>query len=207
MRREAARRRAEAGARPERAAGRAQHAGEVAAVDSVEAGGGEERGAGVIGLDLGSHPLEPVEHRAPERAHALGVRRHEPQAGTARHRLSQPHPAHDPVGLGGRGHLPHHLLAPGLGRDRRRLREEHAAVAESSQQLEPGVQCAHDHRTNTCSHSGRSAARHRPLAVVRRGKGAATTSPARRRCPRGRGRRDPRLSDGSPARGRARRCT
>jgi hypothetical protein len=65
MRRETARRNAEAGARPERAAGGAQHSGEVAPVDAVEPGRGEEGRARVVRLHLGSDALEPVEHRAP----------------------------------------------------------------------------------------------------------------------------------------------
>ena len=48
---EAAGRRPEAGARPERPAGGRQHAGEVSSVQPVEPGGLEEGGPGAIGLD------------------------------------------------------------------------------------------------------------------------------------------------------------
>jgi hypothetical protein len=78
VRREAARAGAEASSRPERPAGGAEDSGQVAAVDSMKPGGGEEGGAGVIRLHLGSDPLEAVQHRAPQRADPLGIGRHEP---------------------------------------------------------------------------------------------------------------------------------
>ena len=103
----------------------------------------------------GADPLEPVEHRVPERAHALGVGRHEPQRRAARHRLAQPHAAHHAEGLGRRRHLPHHLLAPGLGRQRGRLGEQRPPVPESGQELEAGVEDADDHdRTHVRIRSG-----------------------------------------------------
>ena len=145
MRGEAARRGTEAGAGSERAAGRRQHAREVTPVNPLEAPGHEERRSRVVRLQLGPDPLQPVEHGVPQRAHALGVRRHEPQRRAARHRLPQPHPAHHAKGLGRSGHLPHHLLAPRLGRQRGRLREQSAAVAERREELEAGVEDANDH--------------------------------------------------------------
>jgi len=127
-------------------------------MDAMEARGGEEGRARVVRLHLGPDPLQPVEHGAPERAHALGIGCHEPQRRAARHRLAQAHPAHDPVSLSRRRHLPHHLLPAGLGRNRRGLREERTAVAQGGKQLEAGVEDTYDHRANTCSHPIRQTA-------------------------------------------------
>ena len=142
---EAAGRRAEARARAERPARRGEHAGEVAAVQAVEAGGLEEGRPGAVGLDLGADRLEPVEHAVPERAHALGIGRDQPQRRAARHRLAQPHPPHDPERLGRGGDLPHHLLAARLGRERDRLGQQRPPVPQRRKQLEAGVEDADDH--------------------------------------------------------------
>jgi hypothetical protein len=111
----------------------------------LEPAGREERHPRVVRLELGADSLEPVEHCVPERAHALGVRRHEPQPRTARHRLPQPHPAHDAERFGRSGNLPHHLLAPGLGSQRSRLGEQSATVSQRRQELEARVEDANHH--------------------------------------------------------------
>jgi HemK-like putative methylase len=74
-----------------------------------------------LALDGRADGLQRGEHAVPLVGHAGRVGRHEPERRAARHRLAQAHPAHDPVGLGRRRDLPHHLLAPGLRGERSRL--------------------------------------------------------------------------------------
>ena len=143
--REAARRRTEAGAGTQLPARGREHAGEIAAVEPAQPTRLEVGRPRAIGLDLGSDRLEAVEHGVPQRAHPLGVGRHEPQGRAARHGLPQSHPPHDPERLGRGGHLPHHLLASRLRGQRGRLGEQCAPISESRQELEAGVEDANDH--------------------------------------------------------------
>ena len=143
--REAAGRRPEARPRPERPAGGREHPVEAAPVDALERPRGEEGHPRAIRLHGRADPLEPVEHVTPQGARSLGIGRHQTQGGTARKRLPQPHAADDAEGLGGRRHLPHHLLAPRLGRQRGRLGEERSPVPESGQELEAGIENADHH--------------------------------------------------------------
>ena len=78
---------------------------------------GEVGLARAVGLDLRPDALEPVEHDVPQRAHALGVGRHEDELGAAGERLPHAHPRRHAEGLGRRGDLPHELLAARLGRE------------------------------------------------------------------------------------------
>ena len=95
-------------------------------MDAVQAVRLEERRPRALGLRRATDPLDPVEHLVPEAAHRLRVGRHEPQLGTARERLTQPHARHHPERLGGRGDLPHGLLSARLGGQRHRL--SHSAL-------------------------------------------------------------------------------
>ena len=78
-------------------------------------------------------------------ADGLGVRWHEPQPGTAGKRFPQAHAAPHTERLGCGGDLPHHLLAPGLGRHRGGLREKRPAISQRGQELEAGIQDRHHH--------------------------------------------------------------
>ncbi len=122
------------------------------AVDPVQPIRLEERTARPVRLDRGADRLEPVEDLAPERANALRVGRREPQLGTARERLPNPHPGRDAERLGRRGDLADHLLAPRLGRERDRLGEHRPPVPDRGKKLEAGIEDADDH-TNICSHT------------------------------------------------------
>ena len=114
-------------------------------MDAAQPVGLEERLALAVGLARRADPLEPVERPPPERPHAVGIGRHEPQLGAARERLPEPHPRHDAERLGRRRHLAHHLPAPRLGRQRHRLAHQLAPAFKGGHERESGEQDADDH--------------------------------------------------------------
>lgn len=88
------------------------------------------------GLDRGADALEPPEDRLPGRAGTSGVRSHEPQLRTARHRLPQAHAGVDASGLGRPRDPANHLLAVRLGGKRNRPTKQLPPASDRRQQLE-----------------------------------------------------------------------
>ena len=114
-------------------------------MDAHQPAGLEEGLPGPVRLHRRADALEPVEQHVPELAHAIGVGRDEPQPGTARERLPQPHARQHPERLRRRGHLPHHLQSPRLGREGHRLSQERPPVAQGGNEREAGEKYANDH--------------------------------------------------------------
>ena len=98
-------------------------------MDAREPAGLEERLSRAIRFHARADALEPVEQLAPHGPHAVGIGRHEAQAGAARERLAEPHAGLHAERLGGRRHLPYHLRPSSLGSQSNRLRQERAPVA------------------------------------------------------------------------------
>jgi hypothetical protein len=117
----------------------------VPPVNAVQSAGVEERLAGGVRLGRGADRLEPVENLAPQRAHSLGIGRHEPELGAARERLPYPHARHDAEGLGRRRDLADQLRPARLGRERGRLGEHRVPVPQRCDEGETGDQDAYDH--------------------------------------------------------------
>src|SRR3954471_23970254 len=105
----------------------------------------EARLAGTHGLHPRADALEPGEDALPCVGDADRIGRDEMQRRAAGEGLAHPHAGMDAEGLGGRGDLPHVLLATGLRRECRRVPEQGPATAGGDRELEAWKQDADDH--------------------------------------------------------------
>ena len=126
-----------AGVRPrEGRAHRGDDTVDVPAVQPAQARGVEARLAGTDGLHPRADALEPGEHALPRVGDTDRIGWDEMQRRAAGEGLAHPHAGMDAEGLGGRGDLPHELLATGLGRERRRVPEQCSPAAGGDRELE-----------------------------------------------------------------------
>jgi hypothetical protein len=102
--------------------------------------------AWVAGLDQRSGRLQPAQDALPRVGGADRIGGYEGQARAARERFAQAHPRMDPERLGRCRDLPHELLAPRLGRQRRRLLHQPRARTYGDGELESRQKYADDRR-------------------------------------------------------------